>query len=266
MTEEKKDTEPLNSLKAPLKGENMIAVVSGSHGEGKTFLTITLAQALGKLKRKTLVFDADNGLSNTKKQLGLSDITDLDAVIYGTKSLNQIIHNYEKGHFDLICGNSDSSGLLTMSIGRLQILSDDLDILSQNYAYTILDVSAGLTNPSKVLTGRAQRVIVLCTPEARTVIESYALIRLIKLHFPRVKINIVVNKVNSQKEGERTYHLIAEACKKFLETVPTLLGVIRNDTRVRDSIKNQTTMINRYPESEAAHDVMLIAKRIAENG
>ena len=244
----------------------MLSVVSGSRSCGKTFFAINLAQALGMLKKKALLFDADNGLYNTKKQLGLNVVKDLDSVVYGCDSLNQIVYNYDKGHFDFICGNPDSSGLLTMSVGRLQILSDDLDILSQNYEKVILDIGAGRTNPSKVFGEIAHSSIVVCSPSATMIMENYELIRMIASHFPKTTIHIVINKVNSFKEGERTYDILVKACHTFLEIDPHLLGIIRNDTRVRDSIRNQSTIINRYPESEAAKDIMSIAKRIVENG
>ena len=266
MTEEQENTAIFVSSTTHLRGKNMLAVVSGTQSCGKTFFAINLAQALGMLKKHALLFDADNGLYNTKKQLGLNLVKDLDSVVYGRESLNQIVYSYDKGHFDLICSNPDSSALLTMSVGRLQILSDDLDILAQNYEKVILDISAGMTNPSKVFGGIAQSAIMICAPIASAIAENYELMRMIASHFPKTKINIVINKVNSFEEGERTYDVISKMCTTFLESTPPLLGIVRNDTRVRDSIKNQSTILNRYPESEAARDIVSIAKRIVDNG
>jgi flagellar biosynthesis protein FlhG len=76
---------------------------------------------------------------------------------------------------------------------------------------------------------------------------------------------VVINRVNSIEDGLRTYQLLDKACREFLKFSPPLLGVIRQDTRVRDAIRNQTTIITRYPQSEAALDVMTIARRILQN-
>ena len=46
------------------------------------------------------------------------------------------------------------------------------------------------------------------------------------------------------------------------EINPPLLGIIRRDTRVRDAIRNQTPLINRFPTSEAAEDVIAIARKL----
>lgn len=248
-----------------LKGKNMIAVISGRRGSGKTWFAVTLAHALSLYKQKTLLFDGDCGLNNTKIQLGLEFANDLDAVIYGNRSLNQVVFAYDKGRFDIAAGNPGSSGLATMSVGRLQILGDDLNILAQSYDQTILDMSAGIANPAKVLAGMSQSVIVVCTVEPQSITDNYGLIKLIATRYPKAFISIVINQVNTIEEGQRTYNMLEKACCEFLKISPPLLGVIRQDTRVRDSIRNQSTIISRYPQSEAALDVMAIARRILSN-
>lgn len=248
-----------------LKGKNMIAVVSGCRGSGKTWFAVTLAHALSILKQKVLLFDGDSGACNTKIQLGLKDIPDLDAVIYGGNSLNQAVVSCDKTRFDIVAGNPQSAGLSTMSVGRLQILGDDLNILAQNYDKTILDISGGLANSAKVLAGMSRSVIVVCTDNPQSVTDCYGLIKLIAERNPKSTISIVINRVNTLADGRRTYKILDKACREFLGFSPLLLGVVRDDTRVRDSIRNQATVINRYPQSEASLDVFAIAKRILLN-
>ena len=266
MTEKVKDTTVEKEDTSALKGKKIIAVISGTAGNGKTWFSITLAHALSLFKQRTLLFDADNGLNNTKIQLGLDFINDLDTVIYGNRSLNQIIHPYGKGLFDIITGNSASSGLETMSIGRLQILGDDLDIISQSYDKTILDISSGLSETSKVLIGLAQKVIIICSDDPKQQIENYEIIKHISEHYPKTKIDIVFNLVNNIVDGERLYRVMEQACEEKISSSVCLLGIIRNDTRVRDSIRNHVSLLTRYPQSEAALDIVTTAKRLIENG
>ena len=85
------------------------------------------------------------------------------------------------------------------------------------------------------------------------------------MQYPKSDINVVVYQANSIKEGQRTYETLLKACQNFLKISPPLLGIVRRDTRVRDAIRNQTPIITRYPTSEAAEDVIAIAKRIILN-
>lgn len=244
---------------------NMIAIASGKGGVGKTWFAITLAHALSGLKQKTLLFDGDLGLANIDIQLGLLTPHDLGAVIAGKVTLNQVIHNCEKGRFDVIAGRSGSAGLASMPVGRLQILAEDLSMIASAYDKIILDMGAGIDKSNRVLSGMAGRVIVICTDEPTSLTDSYAFIKVMANQYPKCKINIVVNQADSVQEGQRTYDILLKACQKFLKISPKLLGIVRRDARVRDTIRNQMPLITRYPTSEAANDVAAIARKLLQD-
>lgn len=265
-TEELKIAPKGSASRSLRKGKNMLAIASGKGGVGKTWFSITLAHALSTLRQKTLLFDGDLGLANIDIQLGLMVKYDLGSVISGALSLNQVIHHYEKGRFDVIAGRSGSAGLASMPVGRLQILGEDLSLLASSYNKVILDMGAGVEKPVRILSGMAEKIIVVCTDEPTSLTDAYAFIKIMTMQYPRSDINVVINQANSMREGQRTYDTLLKACQNFLKISPPLLGIVRRDTRVRDSIRNQTSIINRYPTSEAAEDVIAIAKRLIVHG
>lgn len=264
--EELKTAPKTAGSRAPRKGRNMIAVASGKGGVGKTWFSITLAHALSLLRQKTILFDGDLGLANIDIQLGLMVKDDLGSVVSGSKSLNQIIYSYDKGRFDVIAGRSGSAGLASMPVGRLQILGEDLSTIAADYDKIILDMGAGVEKPVRILSGMAEKIIVVCTDEPTSLTDAYAFIKIMTMQYPKSDISVVVNQANSIREGQRTYDILLKACVNFLKITPPLLGIIRRDTRVRDSIRNQSTILTRYPNSEAAEDVVAIAKRLLTNG
>ena len=241
------------------KGKNIIAIASGKGGVGKTWLAITLAHAITNKERKVLLFDGDLGLANLDIQLGLMPKQDLGSVVAGRLTLNQAVIPFPAGGFDIIAGRSGSGGLANVPPSRLQMLSEDLTLLAQAYDKIIIDLGAGVERTVRQLTSNVGTVIVLATDEPTSLTDAYAFIKVTHMERPNLDIRIVINAANSTREGERTYNTLLKACEGFLKISPPLLGVIRRDDKVREAIKNQTPLLTRYPNSEAAQDVENIA-------
>lgn len=243
-------------------GQNMIAIASGKGGVGKTWFAITLTHALAKQKIRTLLFDGDLGLANLDIQLGLMPKHDLGSVIAGRLTLNQAVLTYEEGNFDIIAGRSGSGGLANVPISRLQVLGDDLNLLAASYDKVIIDLGAGVERTVRQLTQSVGTCLVVATDEPTSLTDAYAFIKVTHMERPGMDIRIIVNMANSTREGERTYNTLLKACQGFLKISPPLAGVIRRDTKVRESIKSQSSILTRFPNSEAAADVEAIAEKL----
>ena len=257
-----------DKLTAPVtrnRGSNMFAIASGKGGVGKTWFSITLAHALSKKGQRVLLFDGDLGLANLDIQLGLMPKQDLSNVISGRLTLNQVIVDFPEAGFDIIAGRSGSGGLANIASSRLQMVGDDLALLSANYDTVLMDLGAGIERTVRQLAHNAKTCIVLLTDEPTSLTDAYAFIKIMHADRPEIEIKIVTNVDNSTREGERTYNTLLKACQGFLKISPQLLGVIRRDTRVREAIRSQTPLLTRFPNCEAAHDVERIAENLLNN-
>ncbi len=254
-----------DKLTAPVtrnRGSNMFAIASGKGGVGKTWFSITLAHALSKKGKRVLLFDGDLGLANLDIQLGLMPKQDLSNVISGRLTLNQVIVDFPEAGFDIIAGRSGSGGLANIASSRLQMVGDDLALLSANYDTVLMDLGAGIERTVRQLAHNAKTCIVLLTDEPTSLTDAYAFIKIMHADRPEIEIKIVTNVVNSTREGERTYNTLLKACQGFLKISPQLLGIIRRDTRVREAIRSQTPLLTRFPNCEAAQDVERIAESL----
>ncbi|MHA1598400.1 MAG: MinD/ParA family protein [Alphaproteobacteria bacterium] len=246
------------------QGQNMIAIASGKGGVGKTWFAITLTHALAREKLKTLLFDGDLGLANLDIQLGLMPKHDLGSVIAGRLTLNQAVLPFEDGNFDIVAGRSGSGGLANVPASRLQVLGDDLVLLAAGYDKVIIDLGAGVERTVRQLTHHVGTCLVVATDEPTSLTDAYAFIKVTHMERPGADIRIVINMANSTREGERTYNTLLKACEGFLKISPPLIGVIRRDNKVREAIKSQTSILTRFPNTEAATDVEEIAAKLKE--
>ncbi|HIF24633.1 MAG TPA: MinD/ParA family protein [Micavibrio sp.] len=253
---------PANNPTAPAfrKGKNVIAVASGKGGVGKTWFSITLSHALARSGKKVLLFDGDLGLANVDVQLGLMAKRDLNDVIRGRLSLDKVIQHYEEGGFDIIAGRSGQASLSALPSQRLAMLRDQLLEVAEKYDVVIIDLGAGVDRTVRMMSASATRTLLVTTDEPTSLTDAYAFIKLGNAAGMSKNVGIVVNQAPSNVEGEKTYKTLLKACENFLRLKPPLVGMVAHDPRVKDSIRHQTPILIRSPNTDAAEDVEDIAR------
>ncbi len=241
---------------------NLIAIASGKGGVGKTWFSITLSHALAKQGKRVLLFDGDLGLANVDVQLGLTVQRDLNDVIEGHINLAQAVQRYEAGGFDVIAGRSGQASLSTLPLQRLNEVLKQLRLLAQNYDAVLIDLGAGVDKTVRFLASAAGTMIVVSTEDPTSMTDAYALIKLSHAAGHADTAHIVVNMAETERSGQRTYQTLQNACQNFLHLSPPAFGFVRLDRHVRESIRNQTPLLVRYPNSDAAMDIEQIAARV----
>lgn len=251
--------------KAPGKHTgHLIAVASGKGGVGKTWFSISLSHALAKAGKKVLLFDGDLGLANIDVQLGLMAKRDLNDVIEGNLGLEHVIEHCESGGFDVIAGRSGHGSLSSLPVQRLNELLQQIRGVLHKYDAVIIDLGAGIDRTVRFITAAVDSTFVVTTDEPTALTDAYALIKLSHAAGHGDNIKIVINMAADIKEGEGTYNTVVKACKNFLKLTPPLIGIIRQDKRVKEAIRAQTPFLTRSPTSDTAQDVEKIAKHVTE--
>lgn len=244
------------------RGKNILAVASGKGGVGKTWFSITMAHAMARQGKKVLLFDGDLGLANVDVQLGLMPKRDLNDVIRGRLSLDKVIQRYEEGGFDIIAGRSGQASLSALPSQRLALLRDQLVDLANEYDMVIADLGAGVDRTVRMFSSTATRIALITTDEPTSLTDAYAFIKLGNAAGMSKNVSIVVNQVSSITDGEKTYKTLLKACENFLRLKPPMSGMVRSDPKVKESIRHQTPVLIRYPNTEAAEDIEKIAQSI----
>lgn len=243
------------------KGLDKITLIaSGKGGVGKTWFSITLAQALAAKGKRTLIFDGDLGLANIDIQLGLTPEKDLSHVVSGEIPLNEAVYNYSQGGFDILPGRSGSGILGSIPMDRFIQLHESIKEISQNYDHVLLDLGAGIGGTVKNLAKMAGNCILIMTDEPTSLTDGYAFLKVMQRQTPNLNFKIVINQAETQGEGLQTFQSFEKVCQNFLKFSPQLLGVVRRDKLVKDTIRSQSPLLLRHPTCEAAKDVEKIAQ------
>lgn len=243
---------------------NIIAIASGKGGVGKTWLAVTLSYLFARSGRHILLFDGDIGLANVDVQLGLTPKRDLSNVLSGRHTLKEAITHHPEGGFDIIAGRSGSTTLASMPFDKLQKITEELKAECKNYDLVIIDLGAGIEQNVQYLAALASRCVVVVTDEPTSLTDGYAFIKIMNGHKDAPEMGIVVNQASTQKEGDSTYGAINKACLNFLNLSLPLLGIIRRDNKVKDSIRSQKSLLVKAPHSTAATDAAVLSIKLMQ--
>lgn len=243
---------------------NIVAIASGKGGVGKTWLSVTLAHLIARSGRSVLLFDGDIGLANVDVQLGLTPTRDLSSMLSGRHSLAEAITRYDEGGFDIIAGRSGSASLATLPMEKLHAMAEELKQLQNNYDFILIDLGAGIEQHVQFLASLAARCIVVVTDEPTSLTDAYAFIKIVSAHKPAPEMTVAINQAATQKEGEATYHALNKACVNFLNMSPQLMGIIRRDNKVKDSIRSQKSLLVKAPHSTAATDAAALSIKLMQ--
>lgn len=240
--------------------KRVLAIASGKGGVGKTWFSVSFGQALARMNRRVLLVDCDVGLANIDVQLGLRPHGDLTRVVMGQMPLSRAIQSVDALGFDILPGLSGAGHLGGLDNLMAGWIRGELNDASEGYDIVILDLPSGIEMGVRELMQHADDEIILTTGEPTALTDAYALIKATHRERRGGAPKLVINFAEHAAAGRQTLEGLVRVCDRFLSTKPYGLGVVRRDARVSEAIARQTPLLQCYPGSDAARDVVATAE------
>lgn len=239
----------------------IISVTSGKGGVGKTNLSANLGISLSQFGYRVLVFDADLGLANLDVVLGTSAEYSLHHALDGSLCLAEVIAN-GPGGIRFVSGGSGISKLINCSKKRLQNFLMELTQLEESTDVLIFDTGAGVDQRVLTFLRTADEVVVVVTPDPASVTDAYATMKILLRNQKDANIQILMNQVESERQGEAIYRKLNEIASHFLDANLTYLGSVRQDAEISQWVRLRQPFVLADPKLRASRDVLDIAKAI----
>lgn len=253
-----KEVEPGPAVRRSAKA---IAITSGKGGVGKSNLAVNLAVAMAQSGRRVVLLDADLGLANADVLCQITPNRTIEHVLSGQSSLREIMVP-APGGFMLVPGASGVSGIADMDRQGRRHLLRELVALEETSDVILIDTGAGIGSSVVGFAVASDRVLVSCTPEPTAITDAYGMIKSLSSADDEVRLNLVVNMVEDDREGVEVHGRINRASRKFLERNVELLGVIPHDQLVRVAVRNQLPFIIGAPNCPASRAVRRLAVQL----
>ncbi|MDE7247623.1 MAG: septum site-determining protein MinD [Lachnospiraceae bacterium] len=175
----------------------VITVVSGKGGTGKTSFTANVGMALAQLGHPTLCLDCDVGLRNLDIALAMTDraVMDFTDIMYGRCSLTEaaVEHPDQKNLFLLTAPTRIDAGDI-----RQEDFSKLFPEIRERFDYCLVDAPAGLGSGFQLALTGANSAVVVTTTESSSLRDAQR----------------TVMELGSLGRGQ--LHLIINRCRKKL--------------------------------------------------
>ncbi len=242
-------------------GPMILSVSSGKGGVGKTSLTVNLAFALSQKGLRVLVVDGDMGLANVDVLLRLTvRKTIRDVLERGEDPLKAVV--YVEPNFGVLPASSGVPEMVDLGPEEHVLLGNILRSIVRHFDYVLLDTAAGIGDSVIWFNTFATHNLVVVTSDPTSMTDAYALIKILSKDYGRKRFYLILNFVDSEREGLKTFDSMTRVADRFLKIQPQYLGFVPKDKAVLKAVQEQAPFIENAPWSKAAIAVRVLADRI----
>jgi len=254
-----------NLVREKIQSENynahVIAIGSGKGGCGKTNIILNLALILSKNGKKVLIYDADLNLANVDILLGVSPRYRFLDFIRGDVGLDDVLIDVRE-NLTLLPANSGSLNFPKISGDRLiQIIKEILQ-MEKNFDFILIDTPAGISDEVIKILGYSDDYILVATPEPTSIMDAYAVVKLVYYQTGKSNVKLIVNNINGSVDPVDVANRLSFACEKFLGVKINYIGSIPYDPAVSRSVMLQKPFVELFPRSGASIALNKIASNL----
>jgi septum site-determining protein MinD len=232
----------------------VIAIVSGKGGVGKTTLTGNLGIGLAELGFSVILIDADLAMANLSLLMGLKNppITIHD-VLLGSSAVEDATYDGPKG-VKVIPAGLSLSVYTRVDSERLVSVAKNL---KNQYDFVLIDSPAGIEKNVLAAMSASSQILLITEPTAPSVADAFKA-KIVAQRLNQRVMGVIVNKVSNAK-GE----ISEKEIMKMLEL--PCFGKVPYSEEIRESFllkKIKPTLIHN-PNSASANAFRFIARKVS---
>jgi flagellar biosynthesis protein FlhG len=241
----------------------IICISSGKGGVGKTSFSVNVATALSQKGKSVLLIDGDLGLANVDVVLGLNvRHTSRETIEEGRDLASSLVEVNPR--FQVLPASSGVPEMANLSYEEQVFLTNSLEEIIDRFDYVLIDTAAGIGDSVLWFNTWSQENIVILTPDPTSLTDAYALIKVLHTRHERNHFHLLINSVQSKKEGQEVFANMSTVLQRFLKITPLALGVMPQDKNVSMAIRQQRPFLLGTPESKASLEILAVADRIID--
>lgn len=233
----------------------IIVVVSGKGGTGKSAFVVGVGAALAELGKRVLCLDCDVGLRSLDLVMGLSDyvLMDFSDIIDGRTTLDRaIVQHPQNKNLHLLTAPVSTAHETLIPAAMRPMLRD----IQKNFDFCLIDAPAGIGEFFHLATCKADRAVVVTTTDQTSMRTAQRTVMELR-RFSQKNMHLVVNRVSRRNIQDMRITLDDAMDNAGLP----LLGIVPEDRKFALCL-NQETYVEQSKKSLAAQAYHNMARRL----
>ncbi len=259
--EEKKPAKPQDAKKEG-GGKNqeskkrvgeLIGIVSGKGGVGKTTVAINLAASLAHdFHKKTVVIDCNIGTSHLGVALGMHYLpATLNDVLRGKAPLTEALYKHGPSGMMVLPASMKATNIQAVDVSQIKKIAGKLAL---SHDYVILDAGPGLGREAYATLFAAEKLVYVTIPTMPSVIDIVRY-RQALAGEDKVHLGIVLNMFDGSPHQMTVDEIEKLTQLKVIAKVPT-------DIEVPKSLAAEVPIVISKPKSPAAIELVKLAAKV----
>jgi len=238
-----------------LKSSQVVAVISGKGGVGKTLIATNMAATLADTGRKVLVLDADIGFTNADILLGAFPKFSIKDLVNRACSIDDLVTHTNYG-VDLVSLGGDVSDVLAVSDLVLKDFTTHFLKLLDNYEIVVMDMPPGFSEAYMPFLALVDDFIIMSTVEPTSIVNTYTIVKLLSIKgIGGESIHLVANMVQDVKEATKLMSRFSEVVERFVNNRVSSVTIIKDHPLVERSIHDRELFVKKYRNIQPSFSV-----------
>lgn len=236
----------------------VVTVVGARDGLGATSIVVNLAAVLGSSGKDVLVLDENLSQDNVANTLALKVRHDLLNVVRGESTWQDVILSGSQGVRILPVARAIQS-LPKLDEMQRERLLESLSAAAKGMDVVLVDAARAGHSVCASLSGDEPLLLVL-NATSSGITESYSLLKQMAMHNGRQAFDIVVNKVDSEREALAVFDNMAGVARRHLQVHLEYLGHIPVDEKLKRATQLGRPVIEAFPAAPSSYAMREVAQ------
>lgn len=213
---------------------NRIMVLSSQTDVGKSTITFFLASAMSHAKFRVLLVNLDGQNPSIKKIIGtVQDYQFETPEQLCSDDEAEVIYSLSE-NLDFVNYGESQRHLADERATEVDYYNAYFRSIISSYDCVLYDTRTGLNELSLSILQESNVAILVSTPDATSISDTYTLIKASSPYIINVDLCLVINQVLEKKTSLEVYKDLNLALRNFMDREIKLLGLIRADERLKN--------------------------------